>query len=159
MEDEILRLSTEFREAIRLCARRIPNDLPTKFRLFPKDMCEFSSNLLGRYLAENGFKHVRYILGRRALSCSPGDEMHAWLEIDGIIVDITADQFPDGLGPVIVTRDTKWHARFQVSECRDVVGFERTRGMKDDWDDLYLKVKRHLPSARRIVETRRNDEE
>lgn len=40
---------------------------------------------------------------------------HAWLEQNGLIVDITADQCPWVSERVIVTRDDQWHRRFHVN--------------------------------------------
>lgn len=34
---------------------------------------------------------------------------HAWLQLNGVIVDITADQFPDFNAKVIVTTKSDWH--------------------------------------------------
>jgi hypothetical protein len=45
---------------------------------------------------------VMYVCGQRGPNLS-----HAWLQVEDIIVDITADQF--GEPPVIVTTNTKWH--------------------------------------------------
>lgn len=39
---------------------------------------------------------------------------HAWLRREDLIVDITADQFPDQHQPVIVERRSRWHASFRV---------------------------------------------
>jgi len=38
---------------------------------------------------------------------------HAWIERDGVIVDITADQFDDVEQAVIVTADRTWHDQFK----------------------------------------------
>lgn len=48
---------------------------------------------------------------------------HGWVEQDGVIADITADQFAmiDGFGtplPVIVTRDRSWHDLHFASQTR-----------------------------------------
>lgn len=43
-------------------------------------------------------------------------------EVSGLIVDITADQFPDCTSSVIVTSDDAWHQRFEES-CRRPAGF------------------------------------
>lgn len=44
----------------------------------------------------------------------PRPQSHAWLAQDGLLVDITADQFPGMLDPVIVTRELPaLHASFK----------------------------------------------
>ena len=40
-------------------------------------------------------------------------QSHAWLEVGGFLIDITADQFCDRHEPVIVTLDRSWHDQFQ----------------------------------------------
>ncbi|MER5866159.1 hypothetical protein [Kitasatospora sp. NPDC002040] len=41
---------------------------------------------------------------------------HAWLELDGLIMDITADQFDDAPGErAWVTRDRQWHDTFEAT--------------------------------------------
>jgi hypothetical protein len=55
-----------------------------------------------------------YAAGER----EPDLHSHAWLECDGLIADITADQFEDVDEPVIVTRDRSWHAQFVYPEPR-----------------------------------------
>jgi hypothetical protein len=41
------------------------------------------------------------------------DHSHVWIEQNGLIVDVTADQFDDVDDPVIVTRDGAWHSEFE----------------------------------------------
>ena len=36
----------------------------------------------------------------------------AWIEREGLLVDVTADQFPGIETPVMVTRSLGWHAQF-----------------------------------------------
>lgn len=79
--------------------------LPELFANFPTGACEITSRLLALWLAENnehGFEHHQHDIG--------GAKEHVCLIRDGLVVDITADQF--GLDPVIVTRKSKWHKYF-----------------------------------------------
>ena len=41
---------------------------------------------------------------------------HAWLEMDGLIADITASQFDSELPEVYVSPDRSWHSRFEDLE-------------------------------------------
>jgi hypothetical protein len=38
---------------------------------------------------------------------------HAWIECDGLIIDLAAGQFPDAPERVMITRDSSWHAQFK----------------------------------------------
>ncbi len=114
--DEIRRLAREFRDAITRSPR---DDLPTLCS-FPRGSCGDASKLLGEYLHEQGQGVWDYVGGER----DSNTHSHAWLEKDGLIVDITADQFDDIDEPVVVTRDRIWHQQFiypsQGTQCSSV---------------------------------------
>ncbi len=77
---------------------------------FPHRACGDSSILLGEYFLQNGELGWQYVVGVRE---SDGHS-HAWLEKDGLIVDITSDQFDSARDAVTVTRDATWHGQFVV---------------------------------------------
>jgi|WetSurMetagenome_2_1015567.scaffolds.fasta_scaffold873913_1 hypothetical protein len=79
---------------------------------FPRGSCGDATLLLGTYLIEEGFGPFDYMLGERSGPMGEGWTSHAWLEQDDLIIDITADQFPDGPGKVVICRDSTWHAAF-----------------------------------------------
>lgn len=107
--EQIQRLASVFRTAIMQCPR---SDL-FSFRNFPRGSCGDTSILLGQYLYEQGQGIWTYASGERV---SDDFQSHAWLEKDGLIVDITADQFDDIDEPVIVTHDGSWHKQFELPE-------------------------------------------
>lgn len=110
-------LASRFREAIEACD---PKHLTIGLEDFPRGSCGDASLLLGTYLREHGRGDFTYILAERR----EGDSWfsHAWVEIDGVLVDITADQFPEIDERVIVCRDSAWHRRFEI-EPRGVADF------------------------------------
>ena len=58
---------------------------------FPKGSCGIASELLGGYLREHGIKST-YVCGWKYSSKSnESSQLHAWLIVDGLIVDITVD--------------------------------------------------------------------
>lgn len=69
---------------------------------FPRGACGDASEMLGQYLADCNLGTWLY----RSCASIPS---HAWLERDGWIVDITADQFESVSQPVIVTTDRWWY--------------------------------------------------
>jgi hypothetical protein len=76
------------------------------FNMFPRASCGPSADLIAQYLKDNGVKNVVYVYGER------GSGSHGWLEIDDVIVDITSDQFKDGVGAVYVSVDRTFHNNF-----------------------------------------------
>lgn len=70
---------------------------------FPFGCCRDSAVILGLYLIEIGYKNVNYC--RR-----PYDDdfkSHGWIEVENIILDLTADQFgPDFLPITIISNST-----------------------------------------------------
>jgi hypothetical protein len=109
-QDDIMRLARKFRTAI----ERSPRDDLLSFRRFPRGCCSDTAILLGEYLCGQGQGDWDYAGGER----EPDLHSHAWLEQDGLIVDITADQFEDIHEPIIVTRDRSWHEQFVYPEPR-----------------------------------------
>ena len=102
-------LAAAFRDAIERCDR---SSLPLSFEAFPCGSCGDVTNLLGKFLIEQGAGAFRYICGERG-NAGADWHSHAWLEADGVIVDITADQFPEVTEKVFVSTQSEWHATFR----------------------------------------------
>lgn len=152
MED-IQYLVTKFRRAIDKAKKNGEFDSDFIFRSFPRGCCGDASDLLGEYLLEHGVRST-YVCGNRYFeNPEEGTQSHAWLVVDGLIADITGDQFSDResyfnchisdyYGPM-----DNFHRLFEV-EKRDVHPFP---GLKN-YDafclkrlyDLYGKIKRYL---------------
>ena len=98
-------LAVRFRTAIEKCD---PSRLPIGFQKFPRGNCGDAALLLGTFLKET----FTYVVGERGKKGRTW-RSHAWLEADGVIVDITADQFPEIAEPVIVTMHSVWHKKFR----------------------------------------------
>lgn len=116
MDAEIERL-TRVALAMRRAIEAIrPADLPLPMSNFPAGACGDACLLLGTYLAECGQIGFHYICGERGLRQDNTWTSHAWLSREGLIIDITADQFADAPGGVIIQRNSEWHDGF---ECED----------------------------------------
>jgi hypothetical protein len=110
----IAALARQMREVI----ERIPKDqLPSCMSCFPRGACLDSSLLLGAYLVDNGITGFKRVSGTRGTATNNSQKTHAWLVRNALIVDITADQFPDGPASVIVSESSVWHNSFEVDEC------------------------------------------
>jgi hypothetical protein len=86
-------------------------------RGFPTGCCRDASFLLARMLDRCfGFTAIEYVWGSRGAEADW--HTHGWLEIDGWIVDVTADQFPEVSLPVIVARpdSSQFHTSFQCQK-------------------------------------------
>jgi hypothetical protein len=134
-------LATRFRAAIQATD---PAEVDAEVRFivasFPRGVCGAVCFLLGHYLRENGFPGAEYVNGIRR---SDG-ESHAWIETDGIIVDITGDQFAEIDEGVIVTRDFAWHRQFSDRPGRRPADF-LIYGDGSPHGLAYSPIARHLP--------------
>ncbi len=73
---------------------------------YPRGCCGDASNLLAKYFRDNDIQ-CQYVSGMR------GQQSHAWLECGDLIIDITADQFPEIKDQVLITSDRTWHMKFR----------------------------------------------
>ena len=88
---ELYQLVAKFRNAIEqaLSADEFDND--PGFIGFPSGRCACASELLAKYLHENGVE-TYYMSGQHGYGWE--SQNHAWLEtFDGLVIDITRDQF------------------------------------------------------------------
>lgn len=92
-----------------------------RLRDFPHGACGDAAEVFGRIVRETMGRVGVYALGGSHPELPP-QQSHAWFELDGLIVDLTHDQFPDtGLQGWVFVR-SPWHAKFTVerlSLCLD----------------------------------------
>lgn len=81
------------------------------FRSFPRGACGATCDVLATVL-ESRFS-VKPIWVGADIGEGANWSSHAWLEVEGFTVDITADQF--GKEPVIVARRSEWHDALSVN--------------------------------------------
>src|SRR4051812_43050826 len=106
--------ATAFREAILSSPRE---DLPICVRDFPAGACGDASLMLGSYLKHLGLGAWEYVAG---VARSARDRYsHAWIRQGDLIVDITAEQFPECPPGVLVTTDPGWHSQFEIDVQHD----------------------------------------
>lgn len=78
-----------------------------------KARCKPASMLIARYLLENlGCKPIEFVSAYGWKNSEPLSRPHFWLEHHNLIVDITADQFPEIDEPVTVTMNRAWYDQF-----------------------------------------------
>lgn len=102
--------------AMRAAIEAIPiSTLPDCMKNFPQGCCGDTSLLLGAYLVDCGHEGFEYVCGERGSRADDTWTSHAWLVRDGLIVDITADQFSDAPRGVVVNAESVWHEQFAVT--------------------------------------------
>jgi hypothetical protein len=104
--ETLRRLATAFRDAIEATrAERVPGALP----YFPEGACRMTSRLFAQHLAHrpDGAAFGRPQLLSGVLPGTEAAVRHFWLEVNGAVVDLTADPF--GQPPVVVGSRTAFH--------------------------------------------------
>ncbi len=108
---ELRKIALAFRKSFESAdLRQAPGNLP----YFPDGCCTCASLFIATFLRDKyGLNFKRIDSGHR--NGSP----HEWIEIDGIIVDITADQYKDSSSAVIVKEKSSWHSNFKGCQISD----------------------------------------
>ncbi|WP_422416754.1 hypothetical protein [Pseudomonas sp. GZD-222] len=89
--------------------------VPGHIRGFPEGCCGTISELLGEHLNSLDIGEFNYVCGEKR-----GGATHAWLEVYGLVVDITADQF-SGRPAVYVAPQDAWYRAWKVRSNRFAV--------------------------------------
>jgi hypothetical protein len=105
--DGIRDFAARFRAALDHLDRE---SLSVGFQQFPLGACGDTCLLLGTALIERGLGEFQYICGHN--HHGGNFESHTWLEAHAVIVDITADQFNEGMPPVFVGEEAGWHGKW-----------------------------------------------
>lgn len=101
-----------------------PAQLPWGMKAFPQGACGDAAFLLGACFADRGIDSFEYICGAADSQRDGTWTTHAWLARGHLVVDITADQFDDAPGRVIVAEPSAWHTRFAITS-RSVSDFRK----------------------------------
>ena len=113
---------------------------------FPTGACGVSSALLGAYFEDCGVLGFRWISGVRASSDPDHWDTHVWLQRNSLVVDITADQFPDARPSVIVDGQSTWHQIFENRTCREA-DFRKWDWSEPEYELLYTRLVATLEPA------------
>lgn len=104
--------------------------------------CGDVAPLLGAFLHDQGAGTFSSVFGMRGEGNNR--RSHAWLEGEGLIVDITADQFDEVTERVIVAEHSDWHATFDTEVMHE--GDHRTYDevTADELDGVYRQILKHV---------------
>ena len=122
---EIKNLATQFRIAIEKTVFDDP-----QLKGFPRGACGPATILVSQYLMENGVTEMKYFCGLHPLPEKHSTQSHAWVDLDGLIIDITGDQFRDRSEylkydiPVYVGPMDDFHKLFHKSQIHPLNGFQ-----------------------------------
>ncbi len=117
--NELKTVASIFRAAIESCELK---NLSIGFETFPYGSCGDATLLLGTYLIEQGFDPFHYVCGEKRNTATDDWHPHAWLQKSNLVVDITADQFPDITDPVIVSNNSSWHRSWRT-EIKNIADY------------------------------------
>lgn len=121
---QILKMAKRFRRAIENIP---PAARPIGMRSFPQGACGDTALLFGAFLADQSITGFMYVCGERGTMSDGNWTSHAWLQRDQLVVDLTADQFPDAPTAVIVSAPSIWHLQFKT-ECGQESDFRKWNG-------------------------------
>ncbi|MDD3663035.1 MAG: hypothetical protein PHT84_04155 [Candidatus Pacebacteria bacterium] len=97
-QNELYSIAARFRVAIEKALNTGEFLSDSVFREFPSGCCGFTSDLLAKHLRESGVE-TQYISGNYKYGWT--GRSHAWLETyDGVVIDITRDQFKNDPEPL-----------------------------------------------------------
>jgi hypothetical protein len=109
---EIRSAAERFREAIERSSWDLDRDRYFILRNL-RAMCKPAAMLVGKYLHEElSCQPIEFVSAQKWFANGSVERSHFWLEHKGLIVDISADQYPEIDQPVIVTGDRSWHETF-----------------------------------------------
>ena len=97
-------LATSFKLAVEIVVET--GNVPMHIRGFPRGCCGIISEHMGDYLNTVGIGKFFYVCGMK------DGASHAWLEVDGLIVDITVDQF-SGRPSIYVDTPDAWYGEWE----------------------------------------------
>ena len=108
---------------------------------FPSGCCGAMSKILTSHFENLGFENVGYMFGRHVVD----GRSHAWIIINGICVDITADQFSDMDYPsVLVEYENNYELKnfFKCDHPGRRIGMEGDSDLNEAYGLItkYLKV-------------------
>lgn len=139
--EKIRNLATVFRNAIETTKDELSRFAP-KLENFPKNCCGVAASLLAKFLSVNDCGEFVIESGERA-----NNELHHWLRQDELIVDITADQFPDRKERVIVSTDDSWHRAFKNDHESHLADYERYSQAARSYSKMYEIITKHISSG------------
>lgn len=122
---ELLALLQSKSNAVRKALEKhtlVSNDLA--FKIFPRGACGSTSELMGSLIAERAGLMGAYVCGTGHPEMEH-QASHAWVEVGGLIVDLTYDQVPGVPLKGWDLRESVWHQKYEREACQGFVAADR----------------------------------
>lgn len=111
------------------------------FSNFPTMACADTSDLLAIWLRTNGFTGVNIVCGENPRV--PRKKTHTWLMAGATIIDITSDQFENGLGSVYVGESCAFFEEFsQQAISPTPVSYFDSGVLEQFFKDMKLEIEK-----------------
>lgn len=113
------------------------------FRKFPTGQCGTTSDMLAQYLIDNGYRQIIYVNGTYYGNTPFECQSHTWIEVNGLVIDITGDQFKYHNKPlkynipVYVGPMTVYYQQFEIPPG----GTHEHFGLDSSWFNYYDLIK------------------
>ncbi|MDQ7967095.1 hypothetical protein RDI61_24100 [Pseudomonas plecoglossicida] len=125
---------TRFRAAVEQVIKTY--GAPRHISRYPHACCGIISELMGDYLNTMDMGEFEYICSMK------NGASHAWLEISGLVVDITGDQFP-GRPSIYVDKPDAWYAKWE-EDIRHLAVHERSAFFYREERQFLTQVLEHM---------------
>ena len=149
------RIAQSFRDAVD--AGKAKPEPYIFFQKFPTGQCGYTTEFLAKYLSSIGYTNMIYETGVYYWDDweqNPDHEpnQHTWLLVDGLVIDITGDQFRyydepiKNCTPVYVGPKTPYYDLFEVHPCGrfQTNGYNPNSPMGKDLDTWYQVIMDYL---------------
>lgn len=122
--NEIKRIATSFYYAF---AEVDLSDAPGFLPSFPEGCCNWASRILGHFLKFERCTDALEILANR--DGTEETDNHSWLEVDGMTIDLTCNQYTD-CQHIIIEESSEWHAAWNIQSTLEIRHIS-------DWDQPF----------------------
>lgn len=139
---EIETAATDFRAALDAVDRSLWEDI--QITNFPRGACGHCAELLARYLHDRFGIIPDYVSRNLDRGDGAFEHGHAWLEFNGLLIDISGDQF--GWPAVVVARTPGLAYSRSQPNIRHPWRLD-SRWWSDQCSAIWLAAQGHLPSA------------
>lgn len=109
------------------------------FVKFPAGQCGVTSDLLAQFLIDKGYDSIVYVCGKYYGKCFEDNQTHAWLCVEGKVIDITSDQFKSRSGPLHSDKEVyvgPMNDYYRLFEC-NIVNIHPHNGFEPEWTNYY----------------------